>query len=289
MIVVWGSASDPPVERMLAILGERELPTLHLDASNLARLRYDVTLGANPSGWLAIGKSRLRLDDITGVYVRPGELAPGAALRASAVVLAIAAGTSATVVNRPSAGVSNGSKPFQLKLIAGAGFSVPETLVTTDPDAARAFLAEHGRVVYKSISGVRSIVSALEAGDGDRLERVASGPVQLQRWVAGRDVRVHVVGDRCFATAIDSSADDYRYGAREGIDPTLTAIDIPGALQERLVALTRRLGLLVSGIDLRVTGSGEWFCFEVNPSPGFTFYEDATGQPIGDAIADLLQ
>ena len=289
MIVVWGSASDPPVERMLAILGERGLPTLHFDASNLARLRYDVTLGTTPSGWLAIGKSRLRLDDITGVYVRPGELAPGAALRASAVILAIASAISATVVNRPSAGVSNGSKPFQLKLIAGAGVSVPETLVTTDPDAARAFLAEHGRVVYKSISGVRSIVSALEVGDGDRLERVASGPVQLQRWVAGRDVRVHVVGDRCFATAIDSSADDYRYGAREGIDPTLTAIEIPVALQERLVALTRRLGLLVSGIDLRVTGSGEWFCFEVNPSPGFTFYEDSTGQPIGDAIADLLQ
>jgi len=135
---------------------------------------------------------------------------------------------------------------------------------------------------------VRSIVSALEAGDGDRLERVASGPVQLQRWIAGRDVRVHVVGDRCFATAIDSPADDYRYGSREGIDATLTAIDICGPLQERLVALTRRLGLLVSGIDLRITASGEWYCFEVNPSPGFTFYEDAAGQPIGDAIADLF-
>lgn len=255
----------------------------------MAGLRYDVTLGAAPAGWLAMGEDRLRIADITGVYVRPGELAPGAALTAASVVLAIAAGTSATVVNRPSAGVSNGSKPFQLQLIASAGFRVPETLVTTDPDAARSFLADHGRVVYKSISGVRSIVSALESGADDRLAGVATGPVQLQRWIGGRDVRVHVVGDRCFATAIDSPADDYRYGSREGIDPILTAIDIPGSLQERLVALTRRLGLLVSGIDLRVTASGEWFCFEVNPSPGFTFYEDATGQPIGDAIADLFQ
>jgi glutathione synthase/RimK-type ligase-like ATP-grasp enzyme len=47
------------------------------------------------------------------------------------------------------------------------------------------------------------------------------------------------------------------------------------------------MGLLVSGIDLRVTGKGEWVCFEVNPSPGFTFYE-ADGQPIAAAIADLL-
>jgi D-alanine-D-alanine ligase-like ATP-grasp enzyme len=46
--------------------------------------------------------------------------------------------------------------------------------------------------------------------------------------------------------------------------------------------------LLVSGIDLRVTDNDEWFCLEVNPSPGFTFYEDATGQPVAEAIADLL-
>ena len=288
MIVVWGSASDPPVERILALLGERGPPTLHLDAASLASLRYDVTLGATPTGWLAIGKHRLRLADVTWRHLRPGELAPGAALTAAAGFWRSPRGPRrpSSIARRPASRTARSRSSGQL--IAGAGFSAPETLVTTDPDAARAFLAEHGRVVYKSISGVRSIVSALEVGDGDRLDGVASGPVQLQRWIAGRDVRVHVVGDRCFATAIDSPADDYRYGAREGIDPTLSVVDIPGPLQERLVALTRRLGLLVSGIDLRVTASGEWFCFEVNPSPGFTFYEDATGQPIGAAIADLL-
>jgi glutathione synthase/RimK-type ligase-like ATP-grasp enzyme len=289
LIVVWGSTSDPPVERLLAILARRDLPTLQLDAPALARLRYDVTLDATPRGWLESDASRLDLDDITGIYVRPDEVAPGAARTAAAVVLAVASATRATVVNRPSAGISNGSKPFQLQLIAAAGLSVPETLVTTDPAAARNFLAQHGRVVYKSVSGVRSIVAALEAGDRDRLDGVSSGPVQLQRWIGGRDVRVHVVGERCFATAVDSAADDYRYGARKGVDPTLTAVDVPPSLQERLVALTRRLGLLVAGIDLRVTAAEQWFCFEVNPSPGFTFYEDATGQPIGDAIADLLQ
>ena len=289
MIVVWGSTSDPPVERILAILAQRGLPTLHLDALAMARLRYDITLDATPRGWLDPGANRLDIDDITGVYVRPGELAPGAALTAAAVVLAVVSTTPATVVNHPSAGISNGSKPFQLQLIADAGLRVPETLVTTDPVAARGFLDLHGRVVYKSVSGVRSIVAALETGDGDRLDRVTSGPVQLQRWIGGRDVRVHVVGKHCFATAIDSSAIDYRYGALAGVDPTLTAVDVPPSLQEILIALTHRLGLLVAGIDLRVTTSGEWFCFEVNPSPGFTFYEDATGQPIGEAIADLLQ
>ncbi len=160
--------------------------------------------------------------------------------------------------------------------------------MTTSPDAARAFLAEHRRVVYKSISGIRSIVSTLATTDADRLDAVASGPVQFQQHIDGTDMRVHVVGERWFATAIDSSADDYRYVARQGADISITTTDIPKQLGERLVALNRSMGLLLSGIDLRVTGDDQWFCFEVNPSPGFTFYEDATDQPIAEAIVDLL-
>jgi D-alanine-D-alanine ligase-like ATP-grasp enzyme len=68
----------------------------------------------------------------------------------------------------------------------------------------------------------------------------------------------------------------------------MTATDIDGELGERLVRLAASMGLLVAGIDMRLTPDDEWFCFEVNPSPGFTFYEDATGQPITAAVADLL-
>jgi uncharacterized circularly permuted ATP-grasp superfamily protein len=40
--------------------------------------------------------------------------------------------------------------------------------------------------------------------------------------------------------------------------------------------------------DLARAPDGRWFCFEVNPSPGFTYYESHTGQPIAAAIADML-
>jgi len=46
--------------------------------------------------------------------------------------------------------------------------------------------------------------------------------------------------------------------------------------------------LAVAGIDLRRTPEDEWYCFEVNPSPAFSFYEEATHQPIAEAIAALL-
>jgi D-alanine-D-alanine ligase-like ATP-grasp enzyme len=48
------------------------------------------------------------------------------------------------------------------------------------------------------------------------------------------------------------------------------------------------LRLPVAGIDLRRTPQGEWYCFEVNPSPAFAYYEAATHQPIAEAIAGLL-
>jgi len=52
--------------------------------------------------------------------------------------------------------------------------------------------------------------------------------------------------------------------------------------------LAAGLGLPVAGIDLRRTPSGRWYCFEVNPSPGFSYYEHATGQPLALSIARLL-
>ena len=291
MILVWGPAGDPPTERVLEILRARQQPVLHLDESSLDTLRHDITLGPSVDGWLQVQEQRVPVASLSGIYLRPGEARSAAALAASAALLGLAAGIAATVVNRPAAGRSNGSKPYQARLIADAGLAVPDTLVTTDPALARAFLVAQHRVVYKSISGVRSIVSTLDANraaDMARLGDVAHGPVQLQRWVAGRDVRVHVVGTRCFATAIDSTATDYRYASRQGSDVALAPTDIPSPLAEQLVSLTARLGLLVSGIDLRLAPDGRWFCFEVNPSPGFSFYEEATGQAIGAAIADLL-
>ena len=66
---------------------------------------------------------------------------------------------------------SNASKPYQAQLIRAHGFAVPETLITNDPEEVRAFQRQHPRVIYKSISGVRSIVQTLAEEDLARLEQ----------------------------------------------------------------------------------------------------------------------
>ena len=159
--------------------------------------------------------------------------------------------------------------------------------MTTDPDAARRFWRRHGTVVYKSVSGVRSIVRRLAASDDDRLDDVRWCPTQFQEHIAGVDHRIHVVGEHVFATRIVAADDDYRYPA-DGAAPPVVACRVPDALTHACVELARQLRLPLVGIDLRLTPSGAWYCFEANPSPAYTWYEHATGQPIAESLAHLL-
>ena len=198
--------------------------------------------------------------------------------------------TPALVFNRGSAMASNASKPYQAQLIQAAGFRVPRTLVTNDPDAVRAFADElGGEVIYKSASGARSIVRKLEAGDLGRLEAIRWCPTQFQERICGYDVRVHVVGDEVFAVRAVADAIDYRYAHHDGGPPAeLEPYDLETAWAEASVHLAHRLGLPLAGIDLKRTPDGGMVCFEVNPSPGFSYYEEHTGQPISRAIACAL-
>jgi glutathione synthase/RimK-type ligase-like ATP-grasp enzyme len=144
-------------------------------------------------------------------------------------------------------------------------------------------------VVYKSLSGIRSIVRRLEPRHLERLPLLRHGPAQFQAFIPGVDVRVHTVGGRVFASRIHSEAVDYRYGAREGHQIAMEPTILPDAVAGACLDLARRLDLLLAGIDLKETPDGDYYCFEVNPSPGFLYYEREARQPISVALADLLQ
>jgi glutathione synthase/RimK-type ligase-like ATP-grasp enzyme len=244
-----------------------------------------------------------RLEDIIGSYIRPmddrllPELAdePAASprrVRCRGIHEAFARWCEISpgrVVNRASAQASNSSKPYQAQLIRAQGIDVPDTLITNDPDAVQEFRRHHGRIIYKSISGVRSVVRLLGDEDMDRIDRIRWCPVQFQEFVDGVNVRVHVVGDRVFPTRIVSDATDYRYARDQVGQPAeLHAFELDHALAERCVSLAEGLGLAFAGIDLKITPEGRVVCFEVNPSPGFSYYEANTGQPIAAAVAAYL-
>lgn len=317
-VLLWGVPSEPPmamVARQLAALGA---DVLEVRPGGIGQ-RVDVTIGgagarpgADPSvelaGAIRVGNRSAELAGVTGAYLRPvePELVPELAGRpmmaaelahARRVHEALAGFTEAApgitgcrVANRLSAMSSNGSKPYQAQMVIRHGFSSPDTLISTDPQEVLDFAAQHGQVVYKSCSGIRSVVTAFDPmADRERLERLRWCPVQFQERVVGPDVRVHVVGGDTFAAIVDSTAVDYRYArAQVGVDARLRAYRLDDGLASRCVALATALDLPFAGIDLKLTADERVVCFEVNPSPGFSWYETETGLPISRAVARWL-
>ena len=300
LVLLWGLSTEGPLAAVREELVRRGVPVLMVDQHHVLDTEVRLRVGHELEGAIRIRDRWVDLGTVSAVYLRPYESRrvpavaregpDSAAWRHALAVDYVMASWSevvpALVVNRLQAMAANGSKPYQLEQLRKLGFSVPETLVTTDPDAARDFWERCGTVIYKSVSGTRSIVSRLHPEQAERLADVSFCPTQFQRYVPGTDHRVHVVGDEVFASEVVSEADDYRYP--EGHEVEVRACHLPQSLEDRCRLASAALKLPVAGIDLRRTPEGEWYCFEVNPSPAFTYYESETGQPIGNAIARLL-
>jgi RimK-like ATP-grasp domain len=305
MILVCGGLADPVTELVCARIEQLNYPYRLL---NLGLFPHGHTLDCRWQAGEITGRITgpdwdIDLSRISGVFVRYVEGAAHAPMSAvrpeleSAALAECQAGVTSflehfprAVANRCNPSLSNQSKPYQSCLIRAAGFSIPETFITSDPDAARAFIAEYdGDVIFKSLSAVRSIVRRPSTRDIERLPLLRECPVQFQRYVPGDNIRVHVVGDEVFATRARSEAVDYRYAKQQGCALEMEPADLPAHVQASCISLSRTLGLLLTGIDLKETPDGEYFCFEVNTSPGFIFYESHTGQPISTALVELLR
>ncbi len=301
MILLWGLERDTPLSRVHAELRRTGAPVVFVDQREVLRSEISLDVEDSVTGVVRAGEVSVDLASVRAAYVRPYDswrIGPVARAGAGSPERSHARSfddtlwlwadlAPALVVNRPSAMAGNSSKPRQAMTIARHGFAVPDTLIATDADAVREFRARHGTVVYKSLSGVRSIVSRLTPDHDERLADVAWCPTQFQQHVPGTDYRVHVVGAEVFCARIESEADDYRYGARQGAELSMHAADLPEEWTRRCRALAAEMGLDLAGIDLRRTPDGEWYCFEVNPSPAFSYY-DRFGQGIAGAVARLL-
>jgi glutathione synthase/RimK-type ligase-like ATP-grasp enzyme len=197
-------------------------------------------------------------------------------------------------VNHPVRDRAAGHKPGQLALAIRLGLDVPRTLVTSDPAAARRFLAEvaPGRVVCKALSS--SAEAWLETRVVDRAARrllplLRHAPAILQEEVAGVDLRVTAVGSRLFTAEIDARGT--RYPGDFRLDPERAALRrarLPREVAAALRAMMRALGLSYAAFDLRRTPQGEHRFLEVNPGGQWLFVERRSGLPIAEALAALL-
>jgi hypothetical protein len=306
MILFAGIPSEPPLALAIASAERLGVPYVVFNQRHAAFVDMTVDCGRDGArGRIVLDGTTWPLEHFCGIYARliEASILPEHARRAGVLPdpfvvaragflfdlfsdwLEIAPGR---IVNVPSAMASNVSKPFQSQLIQRAGFLVPSTLVTNVAADLHAFHRRHGRVIFKSISSVRSIVHEWLPGDAAALGRLSSLPTQFQAFIPGDNVRVHVVGEEVFATRITSDTVDYRYARDEGNSAQMSATTLPPDILRRCLSLAKSLRLPLAGIDLKETPEGAWYCFEVNPSPAYSYFQESSGQAISDALVEYL-
>lgn len=303
MILLCGIPTESPLAMVRDQLRELSIPNIMLNQRLFEQsyLEYRVVSG-NVSGLLNLSSGEYRLQDITGVYSRlmdsrflpevineqPNSTKYQYCESFHYTLWSWLDIAPVRVINRRRSMESNFSKPYQMQLIANQGFKVPETLVTNSPDLVLKFLGKHQNIIYKSISSTRSIVKLLTKDDIQRLDDIRWCPTQFQEYIEGMNVRVHVIGDEVFATAIESNGVDYRYSKKDDGISKLKETTLSNELTVKCVKLAKSMGLAFAGIDLKFTPDNRVYCFEVNPSPAFSYYEEGAGQPIANAVARYL-
>jgi hypothetical protein len=229
-------------------------------------------------------------------------------------------------VNNQLSERSSSNKIVQLNIARELGFSIPKTLVTNDSTRVHEFLDSVGRVIFKPVSAFQpqmrrfnapaqaklgSHVNGIDLDFGkvvqdvliftqeltiekiELLESIRWSPAIFQERIEKKaDLRITVVGSRIFACRIASQGQpltetDFRMMNISGLLPH-TLIDLPGALENSILSLMRRLGLIFGCIDIIEARDGCYYFLEVNPVGQWLWIEKITGAPISKAIAQEL-
>ncbi|MDA2807625.1 ATP-grasp ribosomal peptide maturase [Nocardiopsis sp. LSu2-4] len=190
-------------------------------------------------------------------------------------------------------------KPLQLAIAARCGLSVPPTMVTNDPAAAREFAAgQRDGAVYKALmhkliadSGeprliYTSPVAAEEIGGG-----VAATAHQFQADLAGKkavDARLLVTLRGCAAVAIRAERPEARRDFRldyAALD--YAPIEVPAPVAEGCTRYLSALGLTAGVFGFCLTDR-DWLFLECGPGAQWGWLQEATGVAMSDLVAEEL-
>jgi ATP-grasp ribosomal peptide maturase len=311
-VLVIAQALDGTADLVVDALLARGAEVARIDTADFPGA---LSLAATPDridspGWLCVRGRRIDLELVCSVYRRSparfafpvGMSVPERRFATLESVYGLGGVFSAQPwrwIDHPGAVADASYKPRQLRVAAQCGLTVPRSLVTNVGARAREFAAEVGGVlVYKSLStGVVTeqnemriiYTSRLTAGDLDD-SSIALCCHLFQKWVPKAfDVRLTVVGDRCFAVAVHAGSFAAEIDWRSRYDDLRYEVyETPGEVRHGVRAYLREFNLTFGAFDFSVTPDGRWWFLECNPAGQWGWLAEETGLPIAEAIADEL-
>ncbi|WCM34896.1 RimK family alpha-L-glutamate ligase [Sulfolobus acidocaldarius DSM 639] len=200
-----------------------------------------------------------------------------------------------TLINRPDAMFVARDKFYSLVKLKNAGIPVPETAVVEDPFEAMRLVMKWKDVVIKPVVGSLGLGS-IRAEDPDIVFRVSKSllsinqPIYIQKYInkPQRDIRIFAVGDRILGGIYRINKSSWKTNVAQG---SLTqVITVNQDLEEITLKSMKVLGLDYAGIDIVEDESGDYKILEVNGSPLWGgFYEATKINPAKYIVEHLIK
>lgn len=233
------------------------------------------------------------------------QLRHGALLESKALLYGAIGAAPCFVIDPPHLVRSNEHKPRQLHIARELGLDIPRSLMTNDPEEARAFIEScPGGVVAKMLSafpvfddqGVEQVVftTLLTSEHLDKLDGLRYSPMVFQERIRKKlELRITVIGNRLFTAAVDSEKTDGAVIDWRARGVTLLQswreYALPADIERRLGQYMDRIGLQYSAIDVIVDPDGRHIFLEANPAGEcFWMQYNAPHFPLSTALADVL-
>jgi len=207
--------------------------------------------------------------------------------------------------NDPVAKLQADSKAWQILKARAVGLATPETLMSNNFDDVVAF-AQGRKVIYKSFHGrtwkiagetlndttwVSNFTTKINGKELDR-DAVESAPGIYQVLVPKAfELRIILCGGTLLPVKIDSQSHDatvldFRPG--QMVLP-LEEYQLPGEIEEKILALARAMGIVFGSFDFIVTPEGEHVFLEVNEQGQFLWIEANNPKiHVTQLVADFL-
>ena len=195
-------------------------------------------------------------------------------------------------------------KPVQLVQARAVGMSIPDTLLSNDPQRIREFFKSHGgRVIYKPYLPATwnadgrlysTFTSPLQESLLEHDGSLSQAPGIYQSMVEKQyELRVTVMGRSIFASRIDSQQPGYYLADwRANISEHrfhCKRHELPPQIEQQCFDLLDRMGLVFGCIDLVVTPDDEHVFLEVNEMGQFLWQEtEDAALPLLDCFVKFL-
>lgn len=311
MLLIVTNGMDATTDYLLPKLKEASIPFVRFDTNTaLERISFSYTPG-NPL--LRIDSKLYGPDDFSNVWYRRPERLLSSQIPDSPEGKCVLDEWSECLegffahiprirwMNFPAANALASRKLEQLSKAQQFGLTIPDTIVTQDSEALRAFFSKHkGEVIVKPLgrasverpdSEMDSIIftNMVRESDLENLDDLAQCPTLFQSSVRKlSDVRITMVDGDFHSyelTAKDSDGKqrcDIRRNNMADVD--YRELFLPQDVTDSLIRLVNHYGLRFAAIDMAVADDGQWYFFEVNPNGQWAWLDLCAGATIYESF-----